>query len=110
MDILKAFSLLDIDYPINIQGTMEDPLFQANQIGKILGIVNIHHSLIDFSSNEKVCLPTATLGGNQEAMFLTESGLYRLLGRSKKPIAKKFQEWMASVLHLFSFQTPILFG
>lgn len=98
MDILKAFSLLDIDYPINIQGTMEDPLFQANQIGKILGIVNIHHSLIDFSSNEKVCLPTATLGGNQEATFLTESGLYRLLGRSRKPIAKKFQEWMSSVL------------
>jgi prophage antirepressor-like protein len=98
MDILKAFSLLDIDYPINIQGTLEEPLFQANQIGKILGIVNIHHSLIDFSNNEKVCLTTATLGGNQEAMFLTELGLYRLLGRSKKPIAKKFQEWMVSVL------------
>jgi len=98
MDILKAFTLLDVEYTINIQGTLEDPLFQANQIGKILEIVNIHHSLIDFSNNEKVSLKTATRGGTQETMFLTELGLYRLLGRSRKPIAHKFQEWMVSVL------------
>ena len=45
MDILKAFSLLDAEYQINIQGTLEDPLFQANQIGKLLGIVNIRDSI-----------------------------------------------------------------
>ena len=33
MDILKAFSLFDTGRQINIQGTHEDPLFQANQIG-----------------------------------------------------------------------------
>ena len=33
MDILKAFKLLDKTIEINIQGTLENPLFQANQIG-----------------------------------------------------------------------------
>ena len=98
MDILKAFSLLDTDYQINIQGTLEDPIFQANQIGRLLGISNIHDSTKDFSEKEKYIDLTYTPGGAQNLMFLTEYGLYRLLGRSRKLIAHKFQEWMVSVL------------
>jgi len=98
MDILKAFSLLDTEYQINIQGTLENPLFQANQIGKLLGIGNLSENLRDFDNEEKVLFLTHTLGGNQEMVFLTETGLYRVLGRSRKPIAHKFQKWMVSVL------------
>ena len=98
MDILKAFSLLDAEYHINIQGTLEDPLFQANQIGKLLGIRNIRENLKDFSDKEKGVSLTDTPGGNQKLIYLTEIGLYRLLGRSRKTIAQKFQEWMVSVL------------
>jgi len=98
MDILKAFSLLDTEYKINIQRTLEYPIFQANQIGKLLGISNIRENLRDFSSNEKVVSLTDTPGGKQEMVFLTEFGLYRVLGRSRKPIAHKFQKWMVSVL------------
>ncbi len=90
--------MLDTEYQINIQGTLEDPIFQANQIGKLLGISNIHHSLNNFDNEEKVCRTTSTPGGKQEIVFLTEFGLYRLLGRSRKPIADKFQKWMVSVL------------
>jgi prophage antirepressor-like protein len=98
MDILKAFSLLDIEYPINIQGTLENPLFQANQIGKLLGISNIHDITKDYDNEEKGISLTYTPGGKQETMFLTELGLYRILGKSRKPIAYKFQKWMVSVL------------
>jgi prophage antirepressor-like protein len=98
MDILKAFSLLDTEYPINIQGTLEDPLFQANQIGKLLGISNIKDNIKDFTDDEKGADTILTLGGNQKLLFLTEAGLYKLLGRSRKPIAQKFQKWMVSVL------------
>ena len=98
MDILKAFSLFDVEHHINIQGTLENPLFQANQIGKLLGISNIRENLRDFSENEKVVSLTDTVQGSQETNFLTEFGLYRLLGRSRKPIAHKFQEWMVTVL------------
>ena len=98
MDILKAFSLLDTEYQVNIQGTLEDPLFQANQIGKLLGIVNIRENLRDFLDNEKGVVLTDTPGGKQEIIFLTETGLYKLLGQSRKTIAHKFQKWMVSVL------------
>ena len=98
MDILKAFSLLDESYTINIQGTLEKPLFQANQIGKLLGIAKIRTSIDDFDEDEKVAHTTATLGGDQEMLFLTEIGLYKLLGRSRKPIAKTFQKWMITTL------------
>jgi prophage antirepressor-like protein len=98
MDILKAFSLLDTEYHINIQGTLEDPLFQANQIGQLLGISNIRENLRDFCHDEKRVILTDTLTGLKETNFLTETGLYRLLGRSRKPIANKFQKWMVSVL------------
>lgn len=98
MDILKAFSLYDAEYHINIKGTIDDPLFQANQIGKLLGIKNISDNISDFSSDEKGLDKTDTLGGIQNTTFLTERGLYKLLARSRKPIAKKFQDWMVNVI------------
>ena len=98
MDILKAFSLIDETHHINIQGTVENPLFQANQIGKLLGISNISQAIKDFEEDERVLILNDTLGGQQEINFLTEIGLYRLLGRSRKPIAAIFQKWMIKTI------------
>jgi prophage antirepressor-like protein len=98
MDILKAFSLNDQEYPVNIQGTVDDPLFQANQIGKLLDMKNINKVLSTFDSDEKVSRETCTPGGVQNVSFLTEKGLLRILGRSNKPIARTFQKWMANVI------------
>lgn len=98
MDILKAFSLIDETHHINIQGTVENPLFQANQIGKLLGISNISDSIIKFEEDEKVIDLTYTNGGQQQLLFLTEIGLYKLLGRSRKPIASIFQKWMINTI------------
>jgi len=98
MDILKAFSLCDEHYPINIQGTIENPLFQAKQIGLLLGMTNINKVLSNYGNNFKVITESASLGGIQKTAFLTEAGLYRLLARSNKPIAEKFQLWMIQVL------------
>ena len=55
MDIVKAFSNVGLSHgvSINIQGTPEDPLFQAKQIGTLLGLVNIHESMKDFDEDEK---------------------------------------------------------
>jgi len=98
MDILKAFSLCDKEYPINIQGTLTKPLFQANQIANLLEMINIHNQISKFNDKQKVLLETDSLGGKQKTAFLTEAGLYRLLARSNKPIAEKFQLWMIQVL------------
>ena len=99
MNILKTFSLLQngndaMDHEINVQGTIENPLFQANQIGNLLDIKSIRSHIKDFDDDEKGVDTVNTLGGPQEMVFLTEMGLYKLLGRSKKPIAATFQKWM----------------
>jgi len=98
MDILKVFSICDSEYDINIQGTVENPLFQANQIGKLLGIAKIRNTINKFDESQKVAHKTGTLGGLQETTFLTETGLYRLISRSNKPIAAKFQQWICDVI------------
>ena len=63
---------------INIQGTYDYPLFQANQIGKLLGFKNIHKTLANFDEDEKVITSRYTPGGNQDMTFITDLGLYRL--------------------------------
>jgi len=98
MDILKAFNLDDKEVHINISGTQDDPLFQANQIGTLLGLTNIRATLRDFDEDEKVVNTIYTIRGNQETTFLTEIGLYKLLGMSRKPIAKVFQKWVIQVV------------
>ena len=98
MDVLKIFKLADNDITINIQGTIDDPLFQANQIGELLGISNIRDTTKNFDDDEKVVDNTYTLGGLQKTTFLTELGLYRLLGMSRKPIARTFQKWICNTI------------
>lgn len=98
MDILKFFNLNNKNVEINISGTIEDPLFKANQIAELLDIVNIKQNMKDFNDEQKKYIPTVTNGGIQNVLYLTELGLYKLLGRSKKPIANTFQVWMINVI------------
>ena len=99
MDIVKAFQMVGVPkVDLNIQGTSDDPLFQANQIGTLLGLTNIRDAMKDFDEDEKVVSISDTLGGKQKTMFLTEVGLYRLLGMSRKPFARPFQKWVAKVV------------
>jgi prophage antirepressor-like protein len=98
MDIFRAFNLNDKEHLINIQGTIEDPLFQGNQIGDLLVIKNFHSHINDFTDEHKVLCQIKTNGGIQNVIFLTELGLYKLLGRSRKDIAAKFQNWIVKVI------------
>ena len=98
MDIFRAFNLNDKEHLINIQGTIEDPLFQGNQIGDLLVIKNFHSHINDFTDEHKVLCQIKTNGGLQNVIFLTELGLYKLLGRSRKDIAAKFQNWIVKVI------------
>ena len=48
--------------------------------------------------NEKVTNIVCSTGGNQEAWFLTEDGLYEVLMQSRKPIAKQFKKRVKEIL------------
>ena len=68
--------------------------FIAQDISKVLEIKNISDAVKDFDSDEKDIVLNDTLGGKQEMLVLSESGLYSLLIRSRKPVARPFQKWL----------------
>jgi prophage antirepressor-like protein len=95
MEILKSLKLINIEseIKINIQGTHENPLFQANHIGLLLDLTNINQSIMNFSEKYKVIQYAQTNGGMQKTAFLTEIGLYKLLSNSNKKITEHYQNW-----------------
>jgi prophage antirepressor-like protein len=99
MDLIQVFTNNIKNITVNIKGTIEEPLFQANQIGELLELKNIRKSIIDFDADEKIDVTGSyTNDVIRTATFLTELGLYRLLGQSRKPIARDFQKWVATVI------------
>ncbi|WP_313937843.1 BRO-N domain-containing protein [Anabaena azotica] len=44
--------------------------------------------------DEKGTAIVSTLGGEQEMLTVNEPGLYRLIFKSRKPVAKRFQRWV----------------
>ena len=97
--IVKAFE----NNPISILHEDTDNrrvyYFKAADIGKVLGIVNIRTSIMNFDDDEKIVRTTySSNSGNPETIFLTSQGVYRLLYNSKKEVAKKFRKWAGSIL------------
>lgn len=98
MEVVKAFTTNSLHTEILIKGTVWDPLFRASDIGVVLEMANIRQSILNFDNTEKVVSRTDTHGGEQSVTFLTEKGLYKLLFRSRKPIANQFQNWICDVV------------
>ena len=98
MEILKAFIQDDKQYNITILWENEESLFKASEIGDLLDIKKIYSSITDYDKDEKVIRNINTNGGNQDVVFLTEEGLYKLIMQSRKPIVKSFQKWVTKVI------------
>ena len=98
MDIIRAFTTNSLHTEIVIKGTIEAPLFRASDIALILELSNIRASIKDFNESEKVVQTMTTPGGPQKVLFLTRTGLFRLLFRSKNPIALQVQYWVCDVV------------
>lgn len=92
------FVFNDATHKVNIMWEDDEPLFEANQIGDILEMGNIHSSISKLPS--EVTRLHSMEGGNgiRNKTFLTEFGLYELLLKSRKPIAKTFKTWVLEVI------------
>ena len=98
MEVVKAFTENELHTEIVIKGTLESPLFRASDVGEVLEMGNIRTTIQQFDDTEKVVHSMDTLGGVQNITFLTEKGLYKVLFKSRKPIAEKFQNWICDVI------------
>lgn len=98
MEVVKAFNSNNLHTEIVIKGTYDKPLFRASDVGNVLEISTIRSVIRDFNETEKVVHSMHTLGGEQDVTFLTEKGLYKVLFKSRKPIAEKFQNWVCEII------------
>ena len=76
--------------------TTEDgtPLFCGKDIATVLGYTNPNKAMKDHCKGVTIRYPLETPGGTQEARFITEPDLYRLITHSKLPEAEKFERWV----------------
>lgn len=93
--------------PFKVYGTREEPLFLAKDVAAMLGNADAAQMIRHIDSDEKVLRTMYgephSKGGNPNMWFLTERGLYEVLFRSRKPIAKEFKSKVKDIL--FSIRT-----
>ena len=67
MEVVKAFNSNNLHTEIVVKGTINEPLFRANDVGTILEMTNIRATIQNFDDSEKVVNSIDTLGGSQQA-------------------------------------------
>lgn len=85
-----------LDKEIDVWGSVERPLFRANDVQNWLGLKNVSRAVANVDEDERLNLKLSR-GGSM--WFLTEEGVYELLMQSRKPIAKQFKKGVKKILH-----------
>lgn len=85
-----------LDKEIDVWGSVENPLFRANDVQNWLGLKNVSRAVANVDEEERLNLKLSC-GGSM--WFLTEEGVYELLMQSRKPIAKQFKKGVKAILH-----------
>ena len=80
------------DKKIRIIGTYDEPWFVAKDICDILGLTNVTETLKNIPENWRSSETLRTSYNSQTMNIINEAAVYRLIMRSNKPIAQKFQE------------------
>lgn len=85
-------------YSLSIYGDVENPLFLAREVAEMIEHVNVSEMIKLVDENERLTSKLLRAGQAREVNMLTEDGLYELLMRSTKPIAKDFKRAIKSLL------------
>lgn len=82
---------------VEIEG---EPWFLAADVRKAIGLQQGGTNFHALSDHEIMPLPSGLITGKGmgNAKLLSESGLYKLVMRSDKPEAKKFQQWVTETV------------
>ena len=72
----------------------DEPFFNLSDTCRILEIKNTSDAKSRLNLKGVVITDTLTDGGMQQANFINESNLYKLIFQSRKPQAEKFSEWV----------------
>lgn len=83
-------------------------LFNPYDVAECLDIKNVRDNISNFNQNQVIKLTNKMISDfnltgvrqlhNTGENFLTESGVYKLIFKSRKPNAEKFQDWVTDVV------------
>ncbi|HHG4367932.1 TPA: BRO-N domain-containing protein [Pseudomonas aeruginosa] len=76
---------------VEIEG---NPWFVATDVCKAIGLSNVTLAVRPLADDEKTLNPIKTVRGTKDLNCVSESGLYKLVLRSDKPEARRFQDWV----------------
>jgi prophage antirepressor-like protein len=79
---------------VRFVGTPDKPEWIAQDVCDVIDIASAADATRDFDDDEKGMVTNHTLGGKQRLLTVYEPGLYRLIFKSRKPDAKRFQKWV----------------
>ncbi|GAQ88277.1 hypothetical protein KFL_004150010 [Klebsormidium nitens] len=94
MDIAEAFETGYDVFQVNIQGTLEEPLFYAHQMSDIVRLTDVDAIVANLPSK---CV-VSRHGLTEREELLTENGVQLLLMKSQHPIADVLREWVFDTL------------
>jgi anti-repressor protein len=80
-------------HKVRMAGCAEAPLWVAKDVCRVLGLTT-HNAGQGIPDSEKGHCSIVTPGGTQPYVCVREAGLYRLIARSRKPAAQRFQAWL----------------
>lgn len=73
-----------------------EPWFVAADVCRVLELSNTSKACESLDEDEKGITNSDTPGGAQQVLTVSESGLYALVFKSRKPEAKAFRKWVTS--------------
>jgi BRO family, N-terminal domain len=77
--------------PVLLNG---EPWFIAAEVCAALEHSDTSKAVSRLDEDEKGAATVRTLGGSQEMLVVSESGLYALIFSSRKPVARAFRKWV----------------
>lgn len=82
------------DHSVRIIIRDGEPWFVASDVAAALCYRNASDAARNLKDHQKGTQIVRTLGGDQKVTVITESGLYKLVLRSRKPEAEEFSDWV----------------
>lgn len=91
-------------HAVRVLGTPDRPLFVATDVCRALSLNNASLAVngnptrgeAGLEADEKGVANVNTLGGKQNLLCVTESGLYALIFKSRKAKAREFRKWVTA--------------
>jgi prophage antirepressor-like protein len=88
------------------------PWFAGMDLISALDIKSASYAYARLASDERCYVGRTHLGlsSGKPLVFVSESGLYKLIMRSDKPEARKFQDWVTFFPQIEGYQLPLTIG